>query len=41
MNLFDSHSLNFVPLENNERQRFIVADETDNGKDAMSFIVEI
>ena len=40
MNLFDSHSLNFVPLENNERHRFIVPDEIDNDKDAMSFIVD-
>ena len=40
VNLFDSHSLNFVPLENNERHSFIVPDEIDNDKDAMSFIVD-
>ena len=42
VHLFDSRLLNFVPLENSERDRgSLVIDETDNGKDAMSFIAEI
>ena len=42
VHLFYSRSLNFVPLENSEGDRgSLVTDETDNGKDAMSFIAEI
>ena len=42
VHLFNSSSLNFVPLENSERDRgSLFIDGTDNGKDAMSFIAEI